>query len=230
MFLSYFIVAAFFCIGLIIGSFLNCLIYRLNIGQSVLKGRSYCPKCKHRLSWRDLVPVLSYLELNGKCRYCRKTISSQYPLVELAAGILFAAVAVILEPGIVYSFDFAAYNLFGLAYYWLAVSSLIVVFVYDLKWFIIPDEIILCGLLASVFFYASRFFYVFSLTGKFDLDLLANPFLSALLCFSFFWRYFWRRAENGWDSETLNSRHSWERFSVFPILWSPYFSLSSLVL
>lgn len=186
MFLSYFLIAAFFTIGLIIGSFLNCLIYRLNIKQSFMKGRSYCPKCKHQLSWKDLVPVLSYLELNGKCRYCGQAISPQYPLVELAAGILFAAAGAILEPGIVYSFDFTSFNFFELAYYWFVISSLIVVFVYDLKWFLIPDEIVFSGLLVSALFYAIRFFYVYFLAGQADFSLLVNPVLSGILCFSFF--------------------------------------------
>lgn len=78
-----------FAFGLFIGSFLNCVIYRLEQGKSFLKGRSYCPHCKHQLFWQDLIPVLSFFILRGKCRYCQKSISWQYPLVELATGIIF---------------------------------------------------------------------------------------------------------------------------------------------
>jgi len=57
--------------------------------KSALRGRSFCPKCGHVLSWIDLIPVLSFLFLRGKCRYCSKKISIQYPLVELTTGLLF---------------------------------------------------------------------------------------------------------------------------------------------
>ena len=79
----------FFIFGLIVGSFLNAVIYRLEEKESFLKGRSYCPRCKHVLNWKDLIPVLSFLILRGRCRYCGKKISFQYPLVELATGFLF---------------------------------------------------------------------------------------------------------------------------------------------
>jgi len=82
----YFIV---FIFGLMVGSFLNSIIYRLPSGESFLIQRSYCPYCKHKLSWKDLIPIFSFLILKGKCRYCQKKISWQYPLIELATGILF---------------------------------------------------------------------------------------------------------------------------------------------
>jgi len=77
-----------FFFGLIIGSFLNCLIWRLHKAETVL-GRSYCPHCQHQLAWYDNVPVLSFVLLLGRCRYCHKKISIQYPLVELVTGVLF---------------------------------------------------------------------------------------------------------------------------------------------
>ena len=77
-----------FLFGLIIGSFLNCLIWRLHQEES-LGGRSYCPNCRHKLFWYDNIPLLSFILLCGRCRYCQKKISWQYPLVELAVAILF---------------------------------------------------------------------------------------------------------------------------------------------
>src|ERR1700733_9360461 len=79
-------------LGLIIGSFLNCVTYRIEQESSFLKGRSYCPNCKHTLAWYDLVPVFSFLWLGGKCRYCHQKISWQYPLVEIATALLFLLV------------------------------------------------------------------------------------------------------------------------------------------
>src|SRR3989338_11686015 len=107
-----------FLFGLVVGSFLNSVIYRLGKGESALKGRSYCPQCKHPLSWQDLIPLLSFVLLKGKCRYCKAHISWQYPLVELATGILFVAT----WP------DHALHNLAGpsLIYIWVVASLLIV--------------------------------------------------------------------------------------------------------
>jgi len=130
-----------FIFGLVVGSFLNCVIYRLEQKQSFLQGRSFCPHCKHILSWQDLIPVLSFLILRGKCRYCGKPISIQYPLIEIATGILFV-LSLNYELGImnyeIFSLEFIAYFLFLI----LNSSFLILIFVYDLKHFIIPDKII----------------------------------------------------------------------------------------
>lgn len=114
-----------FLFGLIIGSFLNVLIWRLNDEKApkFWQGRSICPKCKHELSWSDNIPLLSFLMLRGKCRYCKKKISIQYPIVELTAAI--AAVLVGFNPLIL-----------GIVF------ALIVIFFSDLEYQLIPDEMI----------------------------------------------------------------------------------------
>ena len=118
-----------FVFGLMVGSFLNCVIYRLEVDKSFLNGRSFCPYCKHGLAWHDLIPVFSFLILKGKCRYCHKKISWQYPLVELATALLFVSIVNIFH------FPFFIYHL-------IITCFLIVIFVYDLKHYIIPDKII----------------------------------------------------------------------------------------
>ncbi len=75
--------------GLVIGSFLNVCIYRIPQKISVVYGHSYCDNCKHPLGPLDLVPVLSYLFLGGKCRYCKTKISPRLPLIELLTGVVF---------------------------------------------------------------------------------------------------------------------------------------------
>ena len=126
-----------FVLGLIVGSFLNCVILRTYKGESFIVGRSYCPKCKHDLKPWDLIPVLSYLILRGKCRYCGNKISSQYPLVELSTAIIF-------------SFVYLQVGLTSEMIYLLAIMAIfIVIFVYDLKYYIIPDKFVFSGIILS---------------------------------------------------------------------------------
>ncbi|AEF95023.1 Prepilin peptidase [Desulfotomaculum nigrificans CO-1-SRB] len=84
-----------FITGLAVGSFLNVCIYRLPLGQSLVTPPSHCPKCNHRLGAGELVPVLSYLMLRGKCRCCGARISPRYPVVELATGLAFVLLVMV---------------------------------------------------------------------------------------------------------------------------------------
>ncbi|MCA9243613.1 MAG: A24 family peptidase [Phycisphaerales bacterium] len=80
-------------LGLCVGSFLNVVVYRLPAGLSLLHPRwSFCPRCRHTLAWADNLPLISWLALGGRCRYCRAPISAQYPLVEAVTGLAFALV------------------------------------------------------------------------------------------------------------------------------------------
>jgi leader peptidase (prepilin peptidase) / N-methyltransferase len=82
-----------FVLGLVIGSFLNVVIYRVPARRSVVEPPSACPSCETRLTALDLVPVLSWVALRGKCRHCEASISSRYPIVELITAVLFGLVA-----------------------------------------------------------------------------------------------------------------------------------------
>lgn len=125
-------------LGLAIGSFLNVVIDRLPQGKSIIRGRSYCDFCRHTLAWYDLIPILSFIILGRKCRYCKKSISWQYPIVELVTAILFIIV-------------FASINRFIDApsylpiffFHLVVISGLIVIFFTDLKYRIIPDQVVL---------------------------------------------------------------------------------------
>lgn len=145
--------------GATIGSFLNCIIYRLQQNKSFFKGRSYCPHCKHILSWKDLIPIFSFFILKGKCRYCQNKISFQYPLVEIFTGLLFIAIfwhvknIIFTVPGFLYF----CYLLF-------ICCCLIVIFVYDLKHYLIPDNILSVAILTTIFwFFLSLIFKVSTL-------------------------------------------------------------------
>jgi len=114
----------------------------------VAKGRSYCPKCHHTLAGYDLVPVFSFLFLKGKCRYCGKPISWQYPIIELITGLIFWMTAKLLTPQIFIGY-FSGRLLAKLIAGWVLVGALIVVFMVDLKWYFIPDEAIWAGIAAA---------------------------------------------------------------------------------
>lgn len=81
-----------FIFGIVIGSFLNVCIYRIPAKESIVVGASHCTKCGNRIRWYDLVPILSYLILMGKCRYCKEKISLQYPCIEFINGIAYLSI------------------------------------------------------------------------------------------------------------------------------------------
>ncbi|MFZ2149822.1 MAG: prepilin peptidase [Minisyncoccia bacterium] len=127
----------FFVLGLIIGSFLNVVILRLHTKKS-FGGRSACMSCRNQLSWVELIPLFSYVGLLGRCRNCKTKISIQYPLVELAVGIIFAALFLKFQDiFFISTYAFAV----TYAFYTLAFSLLVVISAYDLKHKIIPDAL-----------------------------------------------------------------------------------------
>ncbi|MCD6094427.1 prepilin peptidase [bacterium] len=143
--LKYFFI---FLLGLCIGSFLNVLIDRLSKRESIL-GRSYCPYCKRTLRWYELIPVLSFVFLRGRCRGCKKRISLQYPLVELTTGVLFTATVYYLnltDKGLVFDIS----HLISLVCLLFIISCLIVIFMTDLKYMIVPDEIIYPAIVSGI--------------------------------------------------------------------------------
>jgi len=131
-----------FLLGLCVGSFLNVLIDRLPRGESVIKERSYCESCKHTLKWYDLIPLVSFLVLRGKCRYCESPLSYYYPLVEGLTGIMFVTTGLFIINNFQSNLNFQLDKIAALAYYLFIVSSLIVIFFADLKYGIIPDKIV----------------------------------------------------------------------------------------
>ncbi len=134
--------------GLFVGSFANVVILRLWSGQKgICTGRSECPKCKHVLGVSDLVPVFSWLFLRGKCRYCHKKISIQYPLVELSMGVLWGFLTWIQSV----SFPSPSAEWMQFFFSLIVFSTLLIVTVYDLKYMEIPDEISLPLLIFLIF-------------------------------------------------------------------------------
>lgn len=126
------IVMLFFLLGLVIGSFLNVVVYRLQTGESFVSGRSHCARCGKQIRWYDNIPLLGFLWLRGKCRDCRTHISWQYPLVELGTGLVF-----VLIGWAFFSLEDSQTWLLT-AFYLALFSLLIIVFVYDWLTMYIP--------------------------------------------------------------------------------------------
>lgn len=136
-----------FLLGLSLGSFANCLIWRLYKEEKII-GRSYCPKCQHNIAWYDNIPLLSYLLLKRKCRHCQQDISIQYPIIELSMAILFLffwwqQLDFRILPGLVF------WETISVSFFWLrlsfvlmAVWTLIVVFVFDLRYYLVSTLLV----------------------------------------------------------------------------------------
>lgn len=120
-----------FLIGLAVGSFVSTIVFRLPKGEQFVGGRSYCPSCKHRISWYDLIPLFSFLVLRGRCRYCRGKISLTYPFIEISSGIIFLVSFFLLSSS-------------GLIYwlFWVFVLELFLILaLIDFKLFLLPDSV-----------------------------------------------------------------------------------------
>ncbi len=169
LYLLYMIESIFIVIvGLAVGSFLNVVILRIQRGTSPWKGRSACMTCEKTLTWSDLVPIVSYLALGGYCKYCKAKISLQYPLVEGVTALLFFSAYSIIFPlsGSVHLFSGADVGtVFLLVRNWISIAILIVLFVYDLRWFLILDAIAIPATLLVYVFNGIFFSHAFVCTN-----------------------------------------------------------------
>lgn len=143
LFLNYyriFGIIVFFILGSVIGSFLNVVIYRLPRHESLVYPQSHCPNCGHKLTTSDLIPILSYVLLRGKCRYCGSKISPIYPIVESLMGFLFAITYL--------KFGFSIFTLKYIVF----ISLLIVVSFIDLLDGVVFDVVVIPGALVGLVF------------------------------------------------------------------------------
>ncbi len=119
-------------LGLIIGSFLSALTWRLPRGENFVTERSKCDRCGKLIEWYDNIPLLSYLILAGKCRNCGKRISTRYPIIEVCTAFVFVAVSI-------YSLGSGMWFMV----YWEIISTLLVaIFIIDFELQIIPDQLV----------------------------------------------------------------------------------------
>jgi len=160
-----------FVFGTIIGSFLNVVSLRLNTGKGV-GGRSACMSCDNQLTWKELIPVFSFMIQKGSCTKCKSKISWQYPLIEGAAGIIFVLILWVFPP-----VSFQAAIITGLHLF--AACLLLVIAAYDARHKIIPDALVytfsFLGLL-SLFISSTTWFHIPTLWALLAGPLLAFPF------------------------------------------------------
>ena len=142
----------FFILGLLMGSFLTVVGSRIPKREDFINSRSHCDKCHHQLSYLDLIPVVSYLCLRGRCRYCKAKIDDLSTSMELFTGILFALAFY------VFGFSFELFIALGI------VSMLIIISVTDIKYLIIPDEVLI--------FFSGYFLIIYALQGGVILALI----------------------------------------------------------
>lgn len=134
-----------FVVGLLVGSFLNVVLFRFETGETVLWGRSRCNDCRKLIAWYDNIPLLSFVLLGGKCRSCGKGISWQYPLVEFSTAVLFFFVGrEFFVSGDIHA-AFETTMILGL------VSVLVVIFTYDLLRMEIPVSALAFASLWTIF-------------------------------------------------------------------------------
>lgn len=160
--------ALVFIFGLCLGSFLNVVILRLKSGESLM-GRSQCPKCHKQLAWYHNLPLLSFAWLRGRCAFCHEPISWQYPLVEAASALIW--LFGYLKFGTSGWLDVVAFGIFG--------SFLLALFVFDLRWYELPDELTLTGIAVALVINFGR--------GYAPIELLASTGAGALF---FAFQYF----------------------------------------
>ena len=125
------ILLLFFVIGTIFGSFYNVVGYRIPKGESLLYPSSHCTKCNHKLGALELIPVLSFLFLGGKCKKCKDKISWFYPIFEFCSGLLFALSFVV--------FGFSLECLLSIVF----ISMLLIIIISDYQTMIIPDSVLI---------------------------------------------------------------------------------------
>lgn len=151
-------------LGAVLGSFLNVCILRWPADQSVVRPASHCPKCDYALRWYDNIPLLSWLQLRGKCRQCGAPISIQYPLIELVMALIWAGFTWWFGPSL---------ELFRGAVF---LSILLGIGVSDARTFIIPDEFSLGGLVIGL---------LFSLPGGYE--IIGERMFGAAVGFGILW-------------------------------------------
>lgn len=147
--MDYILYLLIFCMGTVFGSFFTLAVYRIPLRQDITHTRSYCPNCNHKLSFFDMIPILSYAFLGGKCRYCKQTIKPRYILTEILSGLVFVLFALSIKFSVfTVSTQIIAYLAMGALY----ISTLFIIAGIDKEKIQIAKPVLLFGFVC-VFLY-----------------------------------------------------------------------------
>ncbi len=169
----------YFFLGTILGSFLNAVFYRLPRGMSAGWERSICPHCGHVLQWYDLIPLASFIWLRGRCRYCGHPIGLVYPVVELVMGGLLWLVwyVFVKSKKVIHPVPTDLSELLFVVGVIVLLWVLVFIFLYDLKYYLILDKVVLPAILVA---------FVWQLSQDFSWDNLERILIGALVGGGFF--------------------------------------------
>ena len=162
-----------FILGLIIGSFLNVCIYRIPREESIVYPSSHCTECGNRIKSYDLIPLISYIFLKGRCRYCREKISIRYPIIELISGINFSIIYLVYGLG----FNFIKYSIF--------ICFLLVIGIIDYDTTDVYFKTTLSGtLVAIIFIFIEKYLYKVNISTYFYGAVVASGFIMLIILFT----------------------------------------------
>lgn len=192
-YILYFII---FCIGATFGSFFTLAVYRIPIKQDITHTRSYCPKCNHKLSFLDMIPILSYLLLGGKCRYCKEKIRPRYILLEILSGLAFVLFASSIKLS-VFSMNYQtiAYFSFGLLY----IATLFIIAGIDKEKIRIEKSVLLFGFICVTIYMI--YLYIIELDTSVYRYVIYLIISCLLLLFSIF--YLKKKAKDSYAIDIL---------------------------
>jgi leader peptidase (prepilin peptidase) / N-methyltransferase len=189
-----FLVLLFFVFGLVIGSFLNVLVYRLKESETIL-GRSFCRGCHHQIRWYDNIPLFSFLVLRGRCRDCQATISWQYPALEAVMAFVFAAIGMYF-----FSYEDPS-SWLEVLWLMLVTSCFVTIAAYDMRHMEIPIVLVVVSAIATVAFFA----YTYRFDGIFLSSRLGLGLMGAVAVGAFFFALVYASHETwmGWGDVWL---------------------------
>lgn len=198
-----------FILGLLVGSFLNVVLFRFETGETMVSGRSRCNACKKTIAWYDNIPLLSFVFLRGKCRQCGVPISWQYPAVEFATAYLFALA------GSAFYVSGSVEAALGLAFALGLVAILVVVFVYDLIHMEIPVSALMAGILWSMFSLILLWYFALPREALFD-SRFVEGLIGGVVAFLFFYalvffsKETWMGMGDAWLASILGLVAGWK--------------------
>ncbi len=173
-----------FLVGAAVGSFINVFIYRTVSEKDWVGGRSTCEDCGKIIAWYDLIPILSYFLLRGKCRNCHHSISSIHPIIEMLVGMVFLWWYFI--GSVFFRLSTHPFQAIQPAYWLLAGILLTIILIADILYYLVPDEAVLALLIITILYRVTL-----TLGGQMQLLDLGYSFLSALVLVASFYGLHW---------------------------------------